>query len=129
MVKRILTMALVVAVLFSLSLSASARWDGADQCSVSLSFWGSTASCSAIITANERTAKVTASISLYRVNSNGTLSNCATWPVKTGTGKLSLSGSYSRAVSGNTYRLIVSGTIKDSTGTHSISASDTEVCP
>ena len=44
-------------------------------------------------------------------------------------GKLSLSGSYSRAVSGNTYRLIVSGTIKDSTGTHSISASDTEVCP
>ena len=72
MVKRILTMALVVAVLFSLSLSASARWDGADQCSVSLSFWGSTASCSASITANERTAKVTASISLYRVNSNGT---------------------------------------------------------
>lgn len=127
--KRILSMAMLVAVLFSLGISASARWDGAHQCVASLNFSGRTASCHATITATEHNAKVTATMILYRVNSNGTLSTCATWPAKSETGYLALTGKYSSAVSGNTYRLVISGTVKDSTGTHPISAYCQARCP
>lgn len=129
MTKRILSMAMLVAVLFSLSINASARWDGTYRCVPSLSFSGHSATCSASVAPTEHNAKVTASMILYRVNSNGTLSTCATWPTKSETGYLALTGKYSSAVSGNTYRLVISGTVKDSTGTHPISTYQQAKCP
>lgn len=129
MIKRVLPMTLLVAFALSLCLTASARWENSHQCVAALTFSNKTATCSAIITATEPNAKITASISLYRVNSNGSLSSCMTWPSKTGTGKLSLSGYYSHAVSGNTYRLVISGAVKDSSGSHSISTYRQAKCP
>lgn len=129
MVKRILSMALLLSLLLSLGISASADWDGAYRCVPKLSFSGSSASCTASIAPSEASAKVTASMTLYRVNSNGTLSTCASWPSKTGTGYLSFSQKHSSARSGNTYRLVISGTVKDSTGTHPIHAYRQAKCP
>lgn len=129
MVKRTVSMAVLVIFLLSLGLSASARWEDPAQCTATLAFSRNTATCSASIVASDRSATVTASMALYRVNSNGSLSNCATWPSKTGTESIFLDGSYSRCVSGNTYRLIISGTVKDSTGTHSFNTYRQATCP
>lgn len=127
--KRILTSILLASILLSFGISASARWNDNYRCSPSLSFSGNTATCSAIIDANSSNSKISAAIALYRVNSNGTLSTCASWPSKTGTGSLSLSGRYPSAQSGSTYRLVVTGTVKDNTGSHSISTYRQAKCP
>ena len=129
MAKRISSVVVLLILVFSLSISASARWDNAYRCVPTLDFSGHSISCAASITPTEATAKITASMVLYRVNSNGTLSTCATWPNKTGTGYLSLSGRYPSAQSGGTYRLVVTGTVKDNTGSHSISTYRQAKCP
>lgn len=129
MAKRFLSMAVLVAVLLSLGITASARWDESYRCTPSLVFSGRSASCSASVVPTSPDATISASMTLYRVNGNGTLSTCATWPTRTGTGYVSLSGTYTSAQSGNTYRLVVSGTVQDSSGTYPVSASVTAVCP
>ena len=129
MLKRILPAMFLVSVVLFFSVSASAEWDDSYRCTPALSFSGKAATCSAVVSANKSDAKITASMTLYRVNSNGTLSNCASWPSKTGTGYLSFSQKYSSVRSGNTYRLVITGTVKDSTGTHPIHAYRQAKCP
>lgn len=132
---RICSVSLLVALLLSLSVGASAAgnivplYDSAARCTPVLSFSGRTSICSGTIKAKESSARITATMTLYRVNSNTSLSTVASWPAVTGTGSIYLSKTYSKAVSGNTYRLVLSGTVKDSTGTHSISSYAQAQCP
>lgn len=124
------SMLLVVAMVLSLSISASAAaggdispmYDSAGRCSPSLIFSGKTATCIVKVDANESTAKITATMTLYKIESNGILTRITSWSNLTGTGSLNISKPYSVPSTGYNYRLSVSGTIKDSTGTHSISA-------
>lgn len=107
---------MLMVLVFSLGLSASAaeispQWDNKFTCTPTLTFSGITATCSASIKANDSTAKINATMTLYRINANGSRTQVATWTSLTGTGRLDASRSHSPVVSGSTYHLVISGTI------------------
>ncbi len=129
MKRKLISMALLVALALSLSISASARWDDGNRCTAALNFSGKTASCDTMIKANESTAKINATMTLYRIGSDGVLVRVASWTGLTGTGRLSAGKTYYNAVSGSGYRLAVSGTVTDSTGTSNVSAWQNATCP
>ena len=124
------SMLLVVAMVLSLSISASAAagsdispmYSSVGNCTPSLVFSGKTATCIVNVDANESTAIITVTMTLYKIESNGVLTWKAGWSNLTGTGHLNVSKPYSGITAKCNYRLSVSGTVKDSTGTHSISA-------
>lgn len=127
---KVCSVLLAVAMVLSLSISASAAaggdispmYDSVGRCSPALVFSGKTATCIANIRANESTAIITATMTLYKIESNGILTRITSWSNLTGTGTLNVSRPYSVPSVGYNYRLTISGTVKDSTGTHSISA-------
>lgn len=134
---RVCSMMMLVAFVLSLGLSAGAAtnsgdasvmWEGSTNCSATLNIVNSTATCISAITAKESTAKITASMVLYRVSSNGSLTRAANWSLS-GTGQISASRTYPYAVSGATYRLVVTGTVTDSTGSHPVNAYRQAMCP
>lgn len=133
---RIIACMMGLILLFAIYASAvvpsaedSIQWDNAGICSGSISFSGTTANCLGIVQAKKSGATVTGSITLYRVNSNGSLTWLKSWGPKSGTDVVNVSGSYSGAVSGTTYRLSVSGTITFNGSTSSVSKTVTSVCP
>lgn len=127
---KVCSMLLLVALVFSLSINASAAnreevsplYDAAAYCTPVLTFSGKNATCSLSIRAKESSGKITATMTLYKIEPNGILTRITSWSNLTGTGSLNISKPYSVPSTGYNYRLSVSGTIKDSTGTHSISA-------
>ncbi len=133
---KIYSMVMLMALVLSLGFSAEAatkndvsiQWDTSYQCSPVLSFSGNTATCSVVIRSSESSAKITASMVLYRVSSDGSLIRAANWSLS-GTGQISASRTYPYAVSGATYRLVVTGTVTDSTGSHPVSAYRQAKCP
>lgn len=129
MKRKLVSMALLVVLALSLGVSASARWEDANTCSASLSFSGRTGTCTAVIRTSESTAKINATMTLYRIGSDGVLVKVASWTGLTGTGRLSTSKTYYNAVSGSGYRLAVSGTVTSSSGTSNVSAWRNATCP
>lgn len=131
------SMLLVVAMVLSLSISASAAaggdispmYDSVGRCTPSIIFSGRNATCIANVKANESTAKITVTMTLYKIESNGVLTWKAGWSNLTGTGRLDVSKPYSGTTPKCNYRLTISGTVKDSTGTHPISAYRDAYCP
>lgn len=112
-------MVLLVALLLSIGLTASAatpetvspQWENYSRCEPKLTFTSSTANCDLYIKANDSNAKINATMTLYRINANGSRTQVATWTSLTGTGRLDASRSHSPVVSGSTYHLVISGTI------------------
>lgn len=127
---KVCSVVLILAVVFSLGTSAGAifdngispQYDAATRCTPVLSFSGKNATCSLSIRARESSGKITATMTLYKIESNGVLTRITSWSNLTGTGSLDISRPYSVPSVGYNYRLSVSGTINDSTGTHSVSA-------
>lgn len=134
---KVSSLFLVVVLMLSLSISAGAAdnggfspmYDSAGRRTPSIIFSGRNATCIANVRANESTAKITATMTLYKIESNGVLTWKAGWSNLTGTGRLDVSKPYSGTTPKCNYRLSVSGTIKDSTGTHPISAYRDVYCP
>lgn len=127
---KVLSLVMLMALVLSLGLSASAteispQWGEGNRCTPVLTFSGTKATCSATIIAADSTAKISATMTLYRVNANGSRTQVATWPNLTGTGRLNVSKTHSPVVSGAKYHLVVSGTV----GGEPISAYQSKTCP
>lgn len=113
---KVVSLVMLMALVLSLGLSAGAaeispQWDEGNRCTPVLTFSGTTANCVAKIVAADSTAKINATMTLYRINANGSQTRVASWTSLTGTGRLDVSKTYSPAVSGAKYHLAVSGTI------------------
>ena len=127
---KVLSLVMLMALVLTLGLSASAaeispQWDNKFTCTPTLTFSGTTATCSASIKANDSTAKINATMTLYRINANGSRTQVATWTSLTGTGRLDVNRTHSPVVSGAKYHLVVSGTIAGKP----FSAYQSKTCP
>ena len=133
MKRKAFSMVLLVALVLSIGLTASAaapetvspQWENYSRCEPKLTFTSSTANCDLYIKANDSNAKINATMTLYRINANGSRTQVATWPNLTGTGQLSASKTHFPVVSGSTYHLVISGTV----GGEPISAYQSKTCP
>lgn len=130
MKQRLVSMVALIALVLSIGITVSAvevspLWDAGNRCTPTLTFSGTKANCSAAITAADSTAKINATMTLYRINANGSRTQVATWPNLTGTGRLTASRSHSPVTSKSTYHLVLSGTIAG----ESFSTYDSETCP
>lgn len=133
MKRKVFSMVLLAALLLSIGLTASAaapetvspQWENYSRCEPKLTFTSSTANCDLYIKANDSNAKITATLTLYRINANGSRTQVATWPNLTGTGQLSASKTHSPVVSGAKYHLVASGTIAG----ESFSTYQSKTCP
>ena len=134
---KVCSLMLIVALVLSLGISAGAAnrveisplYEGVVRCTPVLTFSGKTATCSAAITAAESSATITGTMTLYKIESNGILTRIISWGNLTGTGRLAAGRTYSVPVTGYTYRLTISATVKDSTGSHFVSAYRDTYCP
>lgn len=137
MKRKACSLTVLLALLLALSCNAvaaqggdySIQWDKTTSCTTSLSFSGNTANCSASIRAKQSTSRITATMILYRLGTNGTPIEVTRWSNLTGTGRLNVSRTYSPAISGVTYRLVVNATVSDSAGSEPVSANQQKVCP
>lgn len=129
MKRRVCSAVILMAMFFSLSVNVGAvndngilpQYTGVAKCSPTLSFSGKAATCAVVIKAKESTAKITATMTLYKVGSDGTLNWVADWKSLTGTGNLTVSKKKTVIYVGN-YRLRVNGTVTDKSGSYPISA-------
>lgn len=127
---KVLSLVMLVALVLSLGLSTGAaeispQWDEGNRCTPVLTFAGTKATCSATIVAADSTAKINATMTLYRINANGSRTQVAAWTGLTGTGLLDVKKTHSPVVSGSTYHLVVSGTIAG----ESFSTYQSKTCP
>ena len=106
---------MLVVLLFPVNSIALPLWEYTSRCNPSLSFTGTTANCTLYIKAYDDSAKITATLTLIRENTDGTEKVVKTWPDLSDTGSLTFSGTKSVS-SGQTYRLEVSSTVKTSKG-------------
>lgn len=119
MQKKILSLTLAIALLFSLSVSALAvsitpRWVTTDTCNISLSFSGSTANCSVSIDGKAGTNKIVAKTILERYNGSS-YSTVKTWEQTVYTSSYTLGGTSGNCVRGS-YRLRVEATVYNANG-------------
>ena len=115
---------------YPLGLSAGAaeispQWDEGNRCTPVLTFSGTTANCDAKVVAANSAAKINATMTLYRINANGSRTQVAAWTSLTGTGRLDVNRTHSPVVSGAKYHLVVSGTIAGKP----FSAYQSKTCP
>jgi len=124
MKKKLSAVTLVVILVFSLSISAFARWNSTDICYTTLSFSGTTANCGLNVETINSSDKITAKLELK--NPSGTV--IKTWSNITGTGYLSFGDTYS-PVSKGTYTLVATVTVTGSNGTDNIVVSSSAAKP
>lgn len=115
MKKRLLAVALVVALVFSLNVNAFARWNSTESCEPRLSITGSTATCKLEVETNNSSDKISAKLELK--NPSGRV--VKTFGGLTGTGYLSYSNTYS-PVSTGTYTLVATVTVTGTNGNDTI---------
>lgn len=123
MKKRFLAMTLLLAMALTLCVSAAPRYDEASSCKPYLNFSGTTANCS-VSAEGSRGVSINVTMTLYHVV-NGKDVKVKSWPSLAGTTSMDYTGTYTEAVSGDTYKLAVSGTV----GTDKVSNSVTVRCP
>ncbi len=123
MKKRISSLALAIMTVLSLgTISANAstmsvQWTNTDACSPVLVFSGTTAFCEATVMGKSNTSSITGKVFLQK-RVNGSYVTMVTWSSKTTYSQtLMLSGSASSCTSGSLYRLGVTATIYNSSGT------------
>ncbi|MCL2019952.1 MAG: hypothetical protein FWG70_09370 [Oscillospiraceae bacterium] len=86
-------------------------WDNVSSIDLGISFSGSTATCSARIRGYSNVNKITATFTLKRVNSNGTMTTLKTWSESSSTNSLIFSDTYSPVSKDEIYRLEVTATV------------------
>lgn len=86
-------------------------WTNTSSVTVSISFSGTTATCSGIIDGFSGTTKITADFVLERKNSNGTYTVVKTFPTKTANSASLRFSDTATITTGYTYRLSVSATV------------------
>lgn len=123
MQKKILSLTLAVALLFSLSISALAvsvtpRWNTTMDCDISFGFSGSTAQCNVSINGKTGTNKIVAKTTLERYNGSG-YSTVKTWEQTVYTSSYTLDGTSTNCVRGD-YRLRVNATVYNANGTSDV---------
>lgn len=111
--KKTITVAISIALLLTMSISAYARWAGLRECHASLDFSGSTANCTASATASDST--ITATMKLQKKNTSGGYDTLETWEGLTAKNYLNVTKSYS-PVSSGTYRVLLEVTAVTSDG-------------
>lgn len=90
------------------------------QVQVGLSFSGTAANCTSAIIGLSGTTKITATLSLYRVSSTGSLTLLKSWSASSSTMVLNIGQTYA-ASKGYTYRLSVSAQVTRNGSTESVS--------
>ena len=92
-------------------------WINTERIDLGLSFSGSQANCSAMVIGKTGTARITATVTLQRKNTNGAYTTVKTWSGLSANGAvLTFSDSYS-VTKGYNYRLTINATVyKDSIG-------------
>lgn len=123
MKKRFLAMTLLLAMALTLCVSAAPRYGGTTYAEPSILFSKTTANC-AVEVSGEKGDSINVTMTLYHVV-NGKDVKVKSWPSLTGTTSMDYTGTYTGAVSGDTYKLAVSGTV----GTDKVSNSVTARCP
>ena len=126
--KRMVSVFVLVAMMLSTAVTASARWDGGFRCTTALDFSGTTAICATTVVADQNSARISATMTLYRIHANGNRTRAATWTNLAGTGRLNVSKTV-KVESGTKYQLVINGTVTDSNGSHTISSVKTATCP
>lgn len=111
--KKTITVAISIALLLTMSISAYARWAGLRTCEATLSFSGSVANCTATASASNST--ITATMKLQKKNSTGGYDTLKTWEDLTAKNYLNVTKSYS-PVSSGTYRVLLEVTAVTSDG-------------
>lgn len=91
-------------------------WVNTASIEQNISFSGNTATCTGVIRGNANVNSITATFTLRRVNSNGTLTTLKTWNSSSNSRTLNFSGTYSTVTKGETYRLSVSAVVTTSGG-------------
>lgn len=109
MKKKTLLLALVM--IFTMAFSSVALafdimplWDKADSCLPSLSISGSNAYCSLNVEAVNASERITATVTLQKLNSNNSYGYVQSWSGLSGTGRLRFSGTGTASSSGS-YRI------------------------
>jgi len=128
MKKRIISIFLIVLIVASVSTNALARWDYTASVSSTLTFTGTTANCSAFVSAHSSTATITATAKLIEISTSGSESTVKTWSNLSGTGRLLWSGTHT-GTKGLAYRLEISATVRTSQGSEPVSISSNAKCP
>ena len=92
-------MVLVVLVLSLGTAGASARWDKGAECDDDFYVSGTTAHCYLAVTASD-SAKITATVQIIRINSDGSRTAVKAWNGLTGTGSLTFSETHTSSLLG-----------------------------
>lgn len=102
-------MVLVVLVLSLGTAGASARWDKGAECDDDFYISGTTAHCYLAVTASD-SAKITATVQIIRINSDGSRTAVKAWNGLTGTGSLTFSETHTSSLlaPSATYRMYYS---------------------
>ncbi|MCQ4864356.1 hypothetical protein [Pseudoflavonifractor phocaeensis] len=121
MKKRIVSLTLALALIFSLSVTASAsgpiapRWDYTDAVHMVLMFSGSTALCNVTLTGKTDVSLMRVTVYLQKEKANGSYANVETWYEEVHGAEFELDQSVPNCESGN-YRLYISARVYDSKG-------------
>lgn len=104
------SMVLVVLVLSLVGAVASARWDAGDNCIARLSISGTTATCGLTVYGESNNDRITATVQIIRINSDGSRTAVKAWNGLTGTGSLTFSETHTSSLlaPSATYRMYYS---------------------
>jgi hypothetical protein len=92
-------------------------WMNTSSIHLGMSFSGDTVSCSGLIRGNANINRITATFTLRRVNTNGTLTTVRTWSgLSSSTNTLRFEGTHLPVRRGETYRLEVTATLTTTSG-------------
>lgn len=119
---KAISLAMAVLMMCAMTTAAMAQgvvplWDNTARISPTLSFSGTTAVGSAIITGKSGTTKITGQMFLQELKDGDRYETIVTWSERSTTDStLSLSGEAIRRVPGVTYRLMVTATVTNADG-------------
>lgn len=103
----IMALAMILAMAFSsvaMAADIMPLWDNANSCQPSLRISGSNAYCTLNVDAVDSSYKITATVTLQKLGSNGKYGYVDDWSGLSGTGKLRFSGTGTASASGS-YRI------------------------
>lgn len=111
--KKLTASAVLVVLVLSLVgavASASARWDENKGCDVGFTISATTAYCSLAVYGDHNTDRITGSVQIVRINSDGSRTGVKAWNNLSGTGTLVFGESYTSSllVPSGTYRMYYS---------------------
>lgn len=129
MISVVIALVMLLAAIPFVTVSASTNdmvtpfYTNTSSITASLSFSGTTAQCYSTVTGLSGTTQITATMYLYQVNSDGTLSLLNSWNASSSGTLLTVSGT-NVVTSGSTYRLLITANVTRNGTTESVSNFD-----